>query len=220
MAYLERNLPNIDRICLYYAPIGPGERIRADLLSAVADRALGDAAQARSQQAFVDLAGAAWQRLSAARDEVCQAVDQTLMEHNAVTRLLAPDRVPPLWEPAAAEIREQLARLVPADLVTRTPPQWLVHLPRFIRAAGLRLGKLGDAGHIRDAQRAATIRPHWERYIERRTKHQRDGVADPNLELLRWMIEELRVSVFAQELKTSIPISPKRLAAQWELVRP
>jgi ATP-dependent helicase HrpA len=220
MAYLERNLPNIDRICLCFAPIGSGERIRADLLSAVADRALGDAAQARTQQAFIDLAGAAWQRLSAARDEVCQAVDQTLTEHNAISRLLSPERIPPLWEPAAVEIREQLAWLVPADLVTRTPPQWLVHLPRFIRAAGLRLGKLGDAGHIRDNQRAATVRPHWQRYVERRQKHARDGVVDPNLELFRWMIEELRVSVFAQELKTSFPISEKRLAAQWELVKP
>ena len=64
------------------------------------------------------------------------------------------------------------------------------------------------------------LTPLLRAYHERLAKHQSQGIVDPNLQQYRWMLEELRVSLFAQELKTSIPVSPKRLEAQWELVKP
>jgi ATP-dependent helicase HrpA len=63
------------------------------------------------------------------------------------------------------------------------------------------------------------IAPLQAQHDERRKEHAREGVADPELEMFRWMLEELRVSLFAQELKTSIPVSPKRLEAQWAKVK-
>jgi ATP-dependent helicase HrpA len=88
-----------------------------------------------------------------------------------------------------------------------------------LKAAHARLQKLGDAGHVRDAQRAAEIAPLWKQYVERLQKHRKEDTLDPALEQYRWMLEEFRVSLFAQELKTSIPISAKRLEAQWQLVK-
>ena len=71
-----------------------------------------------------------------------------------------------------------------------------------------------------DAQRSAEITPLWNQYVARKDKHANEGVVDPALDQYRWMLEEFRVSQFAQELKTSIPISTKRLEAQWQLVKP
>ena len=65
----------------------------------------------------------------------------------------------------------------------------------------------------------AEIRPLLKQYHDRRAEHRHLAIVDPELEQYRWMLEELRVSLFAQELKTSMPISPKRLEAQWAKVR-
>jgi ATP-dependent helicase HrpA len=78
----------------------------------------------------------------------------------------------------------------------------------------VRLGKPG-----RDAEKLAEIAPLWQGYLERGKRHREQHIHNPELELYRWMIEELRVSLFAQELKTSIPVSVKRLEKQWEKVR-
>jgi ATP-dependent helicase HrpA len=98
--------------------------------------------------------------------------------------------------------------------VTETPNQWLMHFPRFLKAIEFRLGKRG-----RDAEKLAEIAPLWQGYLERSKRHREQHIIDPELELYRWMIEELRVSLFAQELKTAIPVSVKRLERQWEKVR-
>jgi ATP-dependent helicase HrpA len=218
MRHLSQTLPEFARMALYYKPIGPTDELRNDLMDAIADRAFGDAGDIRTQRAFTDRAGVAWKQLAVARDEVTRIASAALSEYHALTLKLA-SPLPPLWRTTANEIRQQLAFLMPRRFIMRTPSQWLPHLPRFIKAAHTRLLKLGDAGHIRDAQRSAEIAPLWNQYVARRDKHAKEGVIDPALEQYRWMIEEFRVSQFAQELKTSIPVSTKRLEAQWQLVK-
>jgi ATP-dependent helicase HrpA len=78
----------------------------------------------------------------------------------------------------------------------------------------VRLKKLTNAGLSRDNAGAQAIGPLWQRYLEARDDPKR--AADPELVRYRWMLEELRVSLFAQELKTSIPVSIQRLEKQWE----
>ena len=122
--------------------------------------------------------------------------------------------------PAGRDMRDQLSRLVPRGFAARTPTLWLRHLPRFLRGIQIRLQKLFNAGLARDAAAAAELSPLWRMYAERELTHQARGVTDPALEQFRWMLEELRVSLFAQELKTSVPVSVKRLEALWEQVQP
>jgi ATP-dependent helicase HrpA len=117
------------------------------------------------------------------------------------------------------DVRRQLAALLPRGFVISTPPEWLAHLPRFLRAIRVRLEKLRDSGYQRDLAGLVQIGPMFQQYLERRVEHQKAGLVDPELEKYRWMLEELRVSLFAQELKTSMPISVKRLDRQWALVR-
>ena len=60
----------------------------------------------------------------------------------------------------------------------------------------------------------------WEQYQARVAKHAQEGKRDPQLELYRWWLEEYRVSLFAQQLGTKVPISDKRLSKQWSQVEP
>ncbi|HEV2295400.1 MAG TPA: ATP-dependent RNA helicase HrpA [Tepidisphaeraceae bacterium] len=219
MRHLAQTLPDFARMALYYKPIGSSEELRDDLMAAIGDRAFGDEGDIRTQQAFADRAGVAWKQLAVAKAEVTQVALAALSEYHALTLKLS-GPLPPLWAATANDVRQQLAHLMPKRFITQTPLQWLPHLPRFLKASHLRLQKLGDAGHVRDAQRSAEMAPLWKQYVERRERHRKEGVIDAALEQYRWMMEELRVSLFAQELKTSIPVSTKRLEAQWQLVKP
>jgi len=89
----------------------------------------------------------------------------------------------------------------------------LQHYPRYLKAITLRLDKW-RADPARDAQRLAELRPLEQRHT-RRVAEQK-GVADARLDEYRWLLEELRVSFFAQELRTPQPVSAKRLDKAWQ----
>ena len=112
----------------------------------------------------------------------------------------------------ADDIHAQLARLVPKRFVTVTPWAQLGHVPRYLKAVVMRLDKL-RSDPARDAQRLAELRPLEQRYW--RHLAERKGVADARLDEFRWLLEELRVSLFAQELRTPQPVSVKRLERAW-----
>ena len=107
----------------------------------------------------------------------------------------------------------QLARLVGKRFVVATPWAQLAHLPRYLKAVVMRLDKW-RADPARDAQRLTELRPIEQRFW--RVLADRKGVADTRLDEFRWLLEELRVSLFAQELRTPQPVSVKRLDKAWE----
>ena len=124
----------------------------------------------------------------------------------------------PVWAEALADIRDQLAHLIYPGFLRQTPPEWLPHLPRYLRAIAVRLNKLRQAPD-KDRQRSGDIIRLWEacqRQWERDAARER---RDPELMRFRWLLEELRVSQFAQELKTIAPVSVKRLEEQWGRVK-
>lgn len=215
---LARRLP-IDEMCLHYAAIGPCDELRNDIVVAATDRALfADESPVRTREDFIRRAEAAWKQLPAAAEELVEIARQTLSIHQAI-RLRLEQSYPPLLEPSIRDIRSHLATLVFRGFVLKTPAVWLVHLPRFLKALEIRLKKLTDAGLSRDMRAMQIIAPLWQRYIDRRDELDRRGVVDPNIEQYRWMLEEFRVSLFAQELKTSMPVSVQRLERQWALVQ-
>jgi ATP-dependent helicase HrpA len=113
---------------------------------------------------------------------------------------------------AAADIRSQLAWLVPAGFLLTTPWERLKEFPRYLQAIEQRLEKL-KLDPRRDAQLVAEVAPLETRYRER-VKTER-GLVAPGEDGFRWMLEELRVSLFAQQLKTKVPVSARRLADAW-----
>ena len=134
---------------------------------------------------------------------------QVLVEYAAAVRKLKDSRP---GKEVSDDVQAQLARLMPKRFLVTTPWLQLAHLPRYLKAITLRLDKLrGDP--LRDAARLAELRPIEQRFL--RLLADRKGVVDARLEEFRWLLEELRVSLFAQELRTPQPVSAKRLEKAW-----
>jgi ATP-dependent helicase HrpA len=112
------------------------------------------------------------------------------------------------------DIRNQLTRLLAPGWLARTPWERLQHFPRYLKAASLRLDKL-RADPARDARFAAELAAVEQPY--RREAARRAGSAE--VEQFGWLLEELRVSLFAQELRTPVPVSVKRLTKLWQTLR-
>jgi ATP-dependent helicase HrpA len=109
--------------------------------------------------------------------------------------------------------RQQLQRLVPKALPAHTPWPQLQHLPRYLKAITAAAGQAARRPRARRhaAGRAAPLEQRFWRLLA-----ERKGVADARLQEFRWLLEELRVSFFAQELRTPQPVSVKRLDKAWQ----
>ena len=147
---------------------------------------------------------------------VIETVRSILREWRAVRTELDRARNPPSAL-AVADINTQLAMLLPPDFIESTPHPWLGHLPRYLKAITRRLGRL-PAGARRDEELAARVRPFVTAVRNPRVESAAAAPA-PELQQLRWMIEEFRVSLFAQELRTAMRVSEPRLAEQLERAR-
>ena len=127
--------------------------------------------------------------------------------------------MPPAHARVAAEVRRRRDALVYPGFFQATPWAQLAHLPRYLTALDRRLAKFAE-NPARDARHAEAVESWWERYGERREADRKAGRVEPALDEFRWLLEELQVSLFAQELKTPFPVSYKRLEKAWaELCR-
>jgi ATP-dependent helicase HrpA len=113
------------------------------------------------------------------------------------------------------DIETQLGRLMPKDFILATPWERLQRFPVYLRAAGARLDKL-RADPARDRRAAAELAPLETQWLREDARQRKAGGVDPRLEQFRWLLEELRVQLFAQELRTPVPVSAKRLAKLWQ----
>ncbi|MBF0673774.1 ATP-dependent RNA helicase HrpA [Pseudomonas sp.] len=118
---------------------------------------------------------------------------------------------------ALNDIKAQLGNLVYPGFVRDTPHEWLKEYPRYLKAIEQRLDKVGSQLQ-RDRVWSGELAGYWEQYQARLKKHQQEGKRDANLVLYRWMLEEYRVSLFAQQLGTKMAVSDKRLSKQWATV--
>ena len=123
------------------------------------------------------------------------------------------------WQYAVDDVRDQLARLAGPKCLSMTPWTWLRHCPRYFRAIRIRLDALAGGGMAKDRERYEEFLPRWQAYLDWIEQYGPQCEADPESIQYRWMLEEYRVSLFAQKLGTSIPVSPKRLEQQWSRVK-
>jgi ATP-dependent helicase HrpA len=213
MKQLEKNLPGFNESALLLRSLATADEVRADLVNAIADRAfIGEDALARNAKEFDALKQRARTRLPAVREAGCRLLLASAQEYQRLQQKLAA-AARALPQPVA-DVRAQLARLVRKGFLSATPWERLHDLPRYLKAAERRLDKYpGDAE--RDARHTGSIAELWKRYEDRLVGLQRAGEFDARLEDFRWRIEELRVSLYAQELKTPYPVSFKRLDKLW-----
>ncbi len=158
-----------------------------------------------------------WNTLLPATEAAAALVNAILAEHHSLA--LALDTRPLAAADAGQDIRAQLTELLPKGFLTSTPYEWLTHIPRYLRAARLRIEKAARTPEAQSIESTANIAPFADAAKRQREYHEHMGITDPQLDRFRWMIEELRVSLFAQELGTSLPVSPQRLQKQWAKVR-
>lgn len=220
MKYLSQQLPAglLQRMCVAYAPLGTADDLRKQLLEASVERVFGDTGDIRTHEEFELRLQGCWHRLPTMVNEVSTAAELILKDFQTVSLKLA-GKTPLLWTQAVDDVREQIEHLLPREFLTVTPVQWLPHLPRYLKAIGLRLQKLASPGGLqRDEKARVEISPLWLAYLRRSAEHRARGVNDAKLAEFRWMIEELRVSLFAQELRTIAPVSSQRLIKLFEQV--
>lgn len=167
----------------------------------------------RDRAAFLARREEARGRLGLIAQEIARLATQIIDEAIAASRKLAALRGA---DTARSDMEQQLSRLVGRRFVVDTPADALGHLPRYLKGIALRIDKV-RTDPARDQLRSKEIAPlqtRWQReFLLRR------GQADPRLDEFRWMLEELRISLYAQELRTPYPVSIKRLEKVWQSLR-
>lgn len=209
LKYLEKNIPELQKMSVAFMHLGTAEELRDQIIGLAVDRAfLADPLPA-DEFAFKARIEEGRSRLNLIAQEVARLTLQILLDHQAAQRKLKDARVP---KDVADDIAAQLSRLVAKNFVTATPWSQAQHLPRYLKAIVARLDKL-RADPARDAKLMSELKPLEQRY-QRRVAELK-GAHDARLADFRWQLEELRVSLFAQELRTPQPVSVKRLDKVW-----
>ena len=208
------DLPGFTQAALQLRGVAGADDLKDDLVTAISDRAfIGDDVLPRTRAQYDAQKQRARTRLPAVRDAAVRMLTAIADEyHRASLRL---GQTPPAFNRVAADARAQLQRLVYRGFLSATPWDRLQHIPRYLKAIAVRLDKVA-ANPERDSAHAAAIAGLWKLYEERSAKPGKSGADDAALEDFRWQLEELRVSLFAQELKTPLPVSVKRLRKLWD----
>ncbi len=193
--------------------------LKEDILAAALDRTFLAESLPMRQAEFARRVQEGRNRLNLIAQEMQRLAATIFAEQTQVQKRAA--GVQKAWPAAAEDVKQQCARLLQAGFLARTPWARLQHFPRYLKAAALRLDKL-RAEPARDAQRAAELAPleqAYRRELASRAKLGGAASAAAELDQFGWLLEELRVSLFAQELRTPVPVSSKRLAKLWQSIR-
>ena len=210
---LERGLPGFNAIAMKFQATIPADKLKADLIEAIMDRAfIGEDEPPRAAKGFEEQKKRAKARLPAVSEaalrHLAAIVDASQQYGQAVAQHAGLGRV-------VQEVKAARERLIYPGFLARTPWERLEHLPRYLMGYALRLQKY-RGGVERDQRHAPTVQAFWNNYEARAKADHEAGRHDPKVEEFRWLIEELRVSLFAQELRTPLPVSAKRLQKFWD----
>ncbi|AWU99750.1 ATP-dependent RNA helicase HrpA [Burkholderia sp. JP2-270] len=208
--FLEKNLPGLREMAMQYMSLGTQDELRDQLIDTALDRACLQDPLPDDDASFHARRDEGRSRLNLLAQEIARLVGQILAEYAGLVKKLAQAKP---FAQAHADLQQQLAALVGKRFVIDTPYVQLAHFPRYLKGIALRIDKL-KADPARDAKQSADLLPLAQQY--QRAVSQRGGVADPRLAEFRWLLEELRISLFAQELRTPMPVSVKRLHKVWE----
>ncbi|WP_374671380.1 ATP-dependent RNA helicase HrpA [Acidovorax temperans] len=212
LKYLEKNIPDLQKMAVAYMPLGTQEELRAQIIDVALDRAFLLDPLPTDEADFKRRVDEGRGRLTLIANEVARLAGTILIEYAAAARKLKDTKNAP---DATADVAQQLQRLMPKQFIAQAPWAQLAHFPRYLKAVTLRLDKY-RADPARDAAKLAELRPQEQRYW--RLVAERKGAVDVRMQELRWLLEELRVSFFAQELRTPQPVSVKRLDKLWAQV--
>lgn len=212
--YLTKNLINIQKICMGYATFGSCSDLKAAIVDTSIEKSFFDSTDiVRSHKKFEETLLEGNNELVNNANEICNTLSQTFDTFNKIKKQLKKN-TKPNWLASINDIQSQLDNLIYEDFIYFTPIENLRSYPRYLQAIQQRLDKLQQASE-RDRQNTNQLSVYWDRYIELNDEY----YENPVFSLYRWMLEEYRVSLFAQGLKTKIPVSEKRIEKQWQEVK-
>lgn len=210
LKYLSKNIPQLQQMGMQFMPLGSQEELRDQLLGLALQRAFMQTPLPKNEQEFLQRKEEGKARLGLLTNEIARLVGQILTEYHALSKKIQSVKS---HKDVVDDVQVQLSELMSKRFIANTSYTQLAHFPRYLKAIGVRLDKLKadplrDMKWMREWQTAALP---WQRA--------RKGPLTSTMEEYRWMLEELRVSLFAQELKTPMPISVKRLQKVWDAMQ-
>jgi len=209
LKYLEKNIPDLQKMSVAFMALGTAEELRTQIIDVALDRAFLQDPLPTDEFAFKKRVEEGRGRLTLIANEVARLAGVILTEYATAARKIKDTKNAP---EATADCAQQLQRLMPKPFIAATPWPQLQHFARYLKAITLRLDKY-RADPARDAQRLTELKAQEQRYW--RLVAERKGAQDARMLEFRWLLEELRVSFFAQELRTPQPVSIKRLEKAW-----
>lgn len=204
-----RHLPDLETAKIKLANVIPArdfDNRLMDLLSRIAF--VENESPIRSRTEFVKRQGTALQRISGASQEMARWLSQWMESHFKLRRLLEEKSTWLRDLRIYDSVSDQLSWLYHDEFLVTTPWKWLIHYPRYLQAIVIRIDRTSHQSS-RNQESEKVINDLWNRWLAKFPEDQRCAAIHAENEF-RWMIEELRVSLFAQSLGTSIKVSPQR----------
>jgi ATP-dependent helicase HrpA len=209
LKFIEKNIAGMQQMGMQFMAMGSQEELREQIIQKAIDIACLQDPLPADAATFNKRKEEGKSRLGLLVNEIARLVSLVLTEFHGL-----PKKLQGVQPQAAADMQAQLQGLVHKRFVTETEYSQLAHFPRYLKAINVRLEKL-RADPLRDAKSMAEWTGAATQFL-RISKVQAGKNTDPRMTEFRWMLEELRVSLFAQELRTPMPVSAKRLQKVWE----
>ncbi|WP_313033137.1 DUF3418 domain-containing protein, partial [Massilia alkalitolerans] len=209
LKFAEKNIPGLQGMGMQFMSVGTQEDLRDQIIAKAIDIAcLQDPLPINSGE-FNKRKDEGKGRIGLLINEIARLVGSILAEFHGM-----PKRIQSLPPAVQQDIQSQLQGLIHKRFIADNEYSQLAHFPRYLKAINVRIEKL-RGNPSRDAQLMA----EWQNaasQFQRTLKNQAGKNNDPRMLEFRWMLEELRVSLYAQELRTPMPVSAKRLQKVWE----
>ncbi|WP_317931566.1 ATP-dependent RNA helicase HrpA [Halioxenophilus sp. WMMB6] len=217
--YLQKELLKGKDIGLSVTNMGGRAEVTEDIIAAAFKQMVFSGQIVRQQADFEQLLNQHGSEVVARAQALEELLAKVLVQVVAIRKSIKSNKNPLALTWAAQDIQQQLDNLLYTGFLFDTDYDQFQQYPRYLQAIVLRLDKVAQNVQ-RDRQNLSLVQEHWQRYqdlLEQRGRFW--GYANEALQSYRWLIEELRVSLFAQTLKTRQPVSAKRLDKLWEEIK-
>ena len=211
LKYLTKNLLDFQKVAMLYMPLGSAEDLQKQWIKLTLMRSALASGLPVTQDEFNSKVQDARARMNLIAQEIGKILFNILNEYSTLNKKLQASSKS--FPDCVADIQNQVNWLLPKGFLLKKPWEQLAHYPRYLKAAQIRLERVRNSID-RDKQlmkEVMDLQLHWAR-----AGAQLKGQEDESLDQFSWQLQELRVSLFAQELRTPMPVSVKRLQKAWE----
>jgi ATP-dependent helicase HrpA len=210
--HLRQSIPDIQNLCLKYSDFGSCEELKQDIINKTVDDVF-LYERIKTATDFEERLELGRSRLHEKAEQWSRLLTTILDEYRAIKKQMKKPVMTQL--DMVSDMQQQLKHLFPKNFITVIENQWLQQYPRYLAGINKRFEK-SRTDIIRDRQLRLGFSKLWDEYIKRSESLKQQHIESEQLDHYRWMLEEYRVSLFAQELKTRFPVSEKRLKKYWD----